>query len=238
MRNLFLLLLAANLMFAGWQYFVRKDAEPGIERVAWEAPAPIESTAPEPEADTAAPETVAAVVENPESDETSEESGALPEVPAYAARCATIGPFETDAEARDESDVLSGQGLDPSSRSKNGQVFSGRWVYIDNVRNRAQSDTLLRRLQSGGMEEAYRIRDEETGGYVISLGVFSTENGENTVRERAEALGFEVAVEPRYRDVPQYWLDVQLESADAEAQVLSAYGESLVTLSDTTTCVP
>lgn len=232
MRNLFLLLLAANLIFAGWQYFVRSEfPQPGVERVDWNAPEI------EPVAQPVADETV-----DPESvmPEPGSESVDSPEAaavaPSYAARCASVGPFETDADARAEQSVLEGQGLTPASRSKNGQVFSGRWVYVDNVRNRAESDQLLRRLQSGGLEEAYRLPDEESGGYVISLGVFSTDNGAKTVTDRAESLGFEVTIEPRYRDVPEYWLDVQLDSEDAEQLVLAAFGESLVVFSDSTTC--
>ena len=226
MRNLFLLLLAANLLFAGWQYFVRQDNEPGIERVSWSPESPPAREAAEP-SQPAVEEPAAAAVTVP--DEPAE-------APQYAARCASVGPFETDAEARTEQGVLRGQGLEATGRSRNGQVFSGRWVYVDNIRNRAQSDTFLRRLQSGGLAEAYRIRDEDTGGYVISLGIFSTESGARTVSLQAESLGFEVAVENRYRDVPEYWLDVQLASADMEQQLMDGYGEQLVSLSPTTDC--
>lgn len=236
MRNLFLLLLAANLMFAGWQYFVRSEIpQPGVERVDWNAPE-VELVAQPMAEETVDPETVTSESES-ESESESVDSPEAPAVaPSYVARCASVGPFGTDAEARAEQSVLGGQGLTSTSRSKNGQVFSGRWVYVDNVRNRAESDQLLRRLQSGGLEEAYRLPDEESGGYLISLGVFSTDNGAKTVTDRAESLGFEVTIEPRYRDVPEYWLDVQLDNEDAEQLLLEAFGESLIVFSDSTTC--
>ena len=231
MRNLFLLLLVANLLFFGWRYFVDRPEVPGIERIALNevtveqvVPAPGVPDAPDEGADVAPPggeDAVAAAVATP-----------------VGPQCVSIGPFRDVADADTESAALATQGLAATRRSAAGQVFEGHWVYVANLPNRAASRTMLRTLQDGGIRDAYPIAAETPGQYVISLGIFSEADRAERVELSAKSLGAEVVVEPRYKDAPVFWLDVALAAGEGTEGLVAAYGDSLLRLGEDANCPP
>lgn len=198
MRNLFLVLVLANLAFAAYhRWFSATDAGtltladsevPSITLVSeLEAPGPDEAM-DEP----APPEPDAAVVEAP------------------GQRCVSIGPFRELSQAATAAANLRTAGYDPTQRVAEGDIWVGYWVHLPGIPSRDAADTILSNLRENGVSDSYIVPGGETD-HIISLGVFSEISRAGRRREDVRRLGLEPTVSDRHRRGTVYWVDVGLE---------------------------
>lgn len=203
MRNLFLLLLLANLGFAAWYFWVREP--PVVTRTIRDPEVPSIALASEP-----APlvDSTEASTVPPRVEETAESPPIFPVV-----RCFGIGPFSDMDSVEAARTILRNAGFDALRRAENGEVWLGHWIFLDNVTNQGQADTLSEALADGGIEDSYF---DPTGvdGDVLSLGLFREFNRAETIRILALELGFEPVMVQRTRPGTVYWADVTLANAD------------------------
>ncbi len=242
MRNLFLVLVLANLALAAWAAWFApaeragRSADEGLPSITLvsEVPADLRSSgvvsdaagaeAPAPEsiegeasvAPVAADEPVAEVdLAGPPPVPAPAEPEAAVETAAVAARCTSVGPFRELSQAASAAAALRTAGYQPLQRVAEGDIWIGYWVYIQAIATEAEADAILTRVRAEGIADSYVIPNSDSG-HLVSLGVFSEISGVGRRRDQVRALGFEPQVVDRTRRATVYWIDVTL----AEDQTL------------------
>ncbi|MEL7297217.1 MAG: SPOR domain-containing protein [Pseudomonadota bacterium] len=229
MRNLFLMLLAANLLFFGWKHWVYQP-DAGVTVVDPNTLGERIPVANGEREDAAPVEDVVAVDTTPEPEP---EVTALPATVGRA--CMTIGPFDKVGDANSAQDTLAGTGYNVAQRAAQGTVFVGHWVYVDNIPSRSQARSLLKKLQDGGIKEAILMAGSP-GEDIISLGLFSAEAGAERTELKAKSMGVEAYVVRRTKNATVFWLDVKLKAGQAGSALADVYGDDRVLRGDAATC--
>lgn len=199
LRALFVLLLALNIGAGCWLLFAAPResaalaaADPGVPSLQLLS-----------ERD--------AAVAHPELD-------SVPESDADLANdvCRTLGPFQTQADARAAANAL--RPLVKRSRTRETQQTQtrGYWVYFAAAPSREAALASARQLADKKVRDYYVVTAGEQQN-MISLGLFRDQN--NAERRRAElaALGFDPKVNTRTEDLPVYWIDFALSGESLPA---------------------
>jgi hypothetical protein len=194
MRNLFLLLLLANLLVGAWQLWVQP------------APAPVAAAGDVPElklfggSRPAVPSPVAGSPSPPDLAGGGNGGAATP----ATGRCLRIGPFPDGATAAELASSLADRRLPVTTLALEGQVWIGNWVQVAGFRDAAEAESARQRLVSGGLTDALLIQDGSVP--VISLGVFRERERADRVMAAARQLGFSPLRTDRYRPGTQHWV--------------------------------
>ena len=181
MRNLFLALLLANLLVLAWQRWI----------------APSAADDPFALADSRSPR-LALLARN--EDTPPADPGAAND----AAACFRVGPFQEPEKSRAAADLLAVEGMQVFRYSESGEIWVGHWVQVIDLQDRAAAETALDRLASAGRRDAYIVRGDD--GYRVSLGVFRSLEGAESVSNQALKAGLTTLTTDRYRAGSEYWL--------------------------------
>lgn len=184
MKNVFLALVLANLLFLGWKLWIAP---------AEVAPMGLLVRGDEPEIALARPPAAKRGTEAP---------------PDGTARCVRLGPIGDGVVADAVRARLGAGGLESSMTTDEGQVWVGHWVQVEGVASRAEADQVVARLAAGGLPDAYVL--QTAAPFSVSLGVFRDRVRADAVVASARALGLSPSVTDRYRSGLQYWLTVAL----------------------------
>jgi len=188
MRALVVLLLLANVAFFAWAQWIAGPAG--------RLTAPPASGAPRLVLATEAPQ-------------------AQP-LPSLASRegvsCVSIGPFLDLTEAARASMSLRARGLLPRQRSKDGLIWSGWWVSLQDAASPEDADQIVERLREVGIGDAYRVSDEGPGT-TVSLGLYTERQVALNRADEVRAFGYEPTLAERERRGTVYWIDVDVRSA-------------------------
>lgn len=228
MRNLFFLLVIANVLFFGWQQYEKQQQSEGVSIVD---PAALGELIPlVDEAPDAAPQATepAAIDAEPEAP--------AAEVPATIGRaCLSIGPFTEVSEAQTELAALRAQGVEVRQRAAQGRVFLGHFTFVEDLPNRARAREVLATLKAGGLTEAYLIAGSP-GEDLIAIGLFSGRENAERAELQAKSMDIEARISERYREATVFWLDVRLGEDEQGGDYVENYGEDLVRVGDAATC--
>jgi hypothetical protein len=245
MRNLFLVLVLANLAFAAWHSWFSPGAVAPITSdvptimLASEFPVAEEEVVAPPIVEAELESLAAAPVPPPEAEGAPLDEAAEPEAPpgdavtvvavtpadeAPAAddaprSCVSVGPFRELSQAATAAANLRGTGLDPLQRVAEGDIWVGYWVYLAAIPTLAEAETILARLKDADITEAYVIPSSDSGT-LISLGVFTEVARAGNRLTAARELGYEATISDRTRRGTVYWVDVLLapgETLDFDA---------------------
>lgn len=198
-RILFMLLLALNIGAASWLLFSAPRA----------APSP-------PATDPGVPALV--LLSERDAANAHVELDSVPESEADLANdvCRTLGPLQTQADARAVANAL--RPLVKRSRMRETQQTQtrGYWVYFAAAPNREQALATARQLAEKQVRDYYVVTAGEQQN-MISLGLFRDQG--NAERRRAElaALGFDPKVATRAEVLPVYWVDFALSGENLPA---------------------
>jgi len=191
-RNLFLALLAANLLFLAWARWVdtppeptRQDAVARLPRLMLVTEAP-----PAPKRTSASAQKM--IFRDPEG------------------TCTSIGPFNDLASAVKAAAALTERGFSPRQRVEEGETVEGYWVYVGGMGSDDDVARVVQRLEKSGFTDAH-VMKEAAEGRRVSVGLFSK-------RERAEHralavqhMGLDPQIAERRFPGTVYWVDVTLE---------------------------
>ncbi len=150
----------------------------------------------------------------------------LPEELLQKERCFTLGYFRDLEKLRDLAREIKPYVVSVDFRDTEERELSLHWVYIQPKKNRKEAIATGKRLKAKKINDFYVIREgKNTHG--VSLGYFRSKSSAYGLAEKAKNLGFDVTVEPIYRDYTGHWLDYQLASgADIPELVLDKYLQS------------
>jgi len=122
--------------------------------------------------------------------------------------CLSLGPFTDLTDASRASALLHDKGLEPRQRAGEGVVWRGYWVTLD-VPDRATSNTIIERLRSAGVGDAYALPGDGRN-VTISLGLFSERQRALRRMDDAKSIGLEPRIVDRERNGTVYWIDVDV----------------------------
>jgi len=128
---------------------------------------------------------------------------------APATRCIAVGPFRELSQAATAAANLRADGLDPSQRAGEGEIWVGYWVYIEQIPSVAAAEEILGVLREHSITDSYVIPRSDSGT-LISLGVFTEINRARNRREAVSELGYDVTISDRTRRATVYWIEVDL----------------------------
>lgn len=190
MKNLFLLLLLANILFAAWRLWIAAPELPSRQLPG-----------------TAAGD-VAPLVALPRSAARSSASpaGGGPGQAGSGGACVRVGPLRDIRAAELLRGRLADRGLDAGVEREEGQVRVGYEVRIEGIASRADAEQAMARLAAAGMDDA-RL-SEGMPPLRIALGVLADREQAERVQAVAKALGFEPRLSDRYRPATRYWVAV------------------------------
>ena len=198
MRNVFFVLVLANLGFAAWSAWFAPSAErgrsadeglPALTLVS-EVPSDLRSSG---------------VVVEPEQSIAAAAEGA----PVTVGHCTSVGPFRELSQAATAAAALRSAGYQPLQRVAEGDVWIGYWVYIPAIPSEREANEILAKVRADGIADSYLIPNSDSGN-LVSLGVFSEISGVSRRRDQVRALGLEPEVVDRTRRATVYWVDVTL----------------------------
>lgn len=212
MRNLFLSLVLANLLFLAWNFWVEPSApvNAGNDGAGLTLFGAGMARAPEPG------RTRPAVA-----------PGDGPAVVAPAGACFRLGPLPDSTAAQQAAGSLADRGIDATPIARDAQLWLGHWVQIPGFASVPEAEVARARLVAGGMVDALLMQDGPQP--LISLGVFRDRNGADRVAAAARKLGFQVAMRDRYRPGVEQWLLVRPRAGQALMPVdLSLAGDRIM----------
>lgn len=210
MRNLFLLLVLANLGLLGWQRWIAPREDPAVSPEAERKELPSLILAPKPEAPRPAP---AAAAPSAGAGQTAL-APASPDAMAPAAesaRCVSVGPFRDQSEAGEAAAALRAGGFAPRQRLAAGQVWVGHWVYLPAFSSRAEARTTLNNLKRRGVADSYIVPSGAERN-AVSLGVFAERDRAERRVVEVSALGYAPRIADRHRSGAVYWVDTDLDA--------------------------
>jgi len=194
MRNLFLLLVLANLGFAAWYlWIVEPVTDVGATQVS----------------------DVPSISLVSELEESASEPTLAAEPVVPVARCVGVGPFSEFGRFVQALARLRSAGYTPTQRSEDGDVWLGHWVYLGDITTQGQAAGVIRTLAEHGIVDT-AFDPAGAWGDVLSLGVFRELSRAEAVSDRVQALGlgFEPAITDRTRPGTLYWADLTLETGE------------------------
>lgn len=197
MRNLFLTLVLANLLYLAWQVWVDPPA-PAVDGSGEPLLALFDAPAAGPAA-TAAPGPGTA--------------GRPGSGPVPAGTCVRLGPLTDSSALQQAAAALAARGVDAVPIARDAPVWLGHWVQVTGFDSVAAAEAGRQRLVAAGLPEALLMQDGPQP--MISLGVFRERPGADRVAGIASRLGFPVAVRDRYRPGVEQWLLVRPRAGQA-----------------------
>jgi hypothetical protein len=224
MRNLLLLLVLANALYFLWGKFVEPPSEQGVVIVSESDLGPPLEVSDALQAEAAM--SVGAVLG----------SGKPSDLAAVVGRsCVTIGPFKTGGDADAALNEYESEGMRVSIRATQGQIFVGHWVQIRNIPDRMAGNTMIEKLQAGGLGDAYMV-ETENEGLKISLGVFGEISRAERIELQAKSLDLPADITPRTREATIFFVDIGLPPGKGAGAIVGKYGEEKVLLRERATC--
>lgn len=178
MRNIFLILLLANLLLLGWVLWV--DPEPSAALPATDAS------------------------ELPIYGQSNSRASTGPDTADAASQCVYIGPVPDASAAQQLSATLAKRGIKVRVVPREARVWLGHWVQVQGFADKEQAEIARQRLLRAELPDAYVMQDGPVT--VISLGVFRELGGAEGVIEAARRAGIQAVMRERYKTAAEYWL--------------------------------
>ena len=224
MKNLLLLLILANVLYFLWGLFPARDHAPGVVVINESQLGPALAGTANRDSDSVA--SVGAVLG----------SGEPSDLAAVVGRsCVTIGPFRASDDADEAISQYQAEGMRTALRSSRGEIFIGHWVQIRNIADREAGNEMLRKLQAGGLGDAYIVPNDD-GTFNVSLGLFGELSRAERIELQAKSLDLPADITPRTREGDIYYVDIGLPPGKGAGAIVEKYGEERVFLRDEATC--
>jgi hypothetical protein len=129
-----------------------------------------------------------------------------PTVTFVGVACYTMGPFSSEAGAREAGETLTSLGLATQQREGTRRELTGHWVFIPPFTSRAEAKKVTVILEARGIHD-FHIVPNGPKKNAVSLGFFRSRDSAEQHFARISALGLNPVKEERYREDSGLWLD-------------------------------
>lgn len=124
--------------------------------------------------------------------------------------CLKLGPWVTQVDLRRAMNVLTPAVNRIQFRETREVIRRGYRVFLASPGSREEALAAARQLSARGLTDYYVVtagNDQNS----VSLGLFRDENNANTRLRQVRAQGFDAQMEPRNDELPQYWIDIDVD---------------------------
>lgn len=138
--------------------------------------------------------------------------------------CLQLGPWVTQVDVRRALNVLTPAVNRIQFRETREVIRRGYRVFLASPGSREQALAVARQLSARGLTDYYVVTagDDQNS---ISLGLFRDENNANSRLRQVRAQGFDAQLEPRNDELPQYWLDIDVDRGSDWRALLGRQGD-------------
>jgi hypothetical protein len=230
--RLVLILVAINILYAGWEYLRPSDAgsqPPPIDsrlarlQLLHEREAMVETGR-------GLNDKSGAAVATEESVQQAQPQP-RPETVLAKPKCYTLGPFKDRKIMQRVSESMAEQVDDISLRTLQESEKHRYWVYIPAAKSMAAARQVAEQLRAKDFRDFYIVLRGDARNS-ISLGHFKQAEHASRRLKKVTDMGFEADIEIIYRDYDVYWLDYRVagnEDVQAVADNYLAEGVSRIT---------
>jgi hypothetical protein len=186
-RNIFLALLAANLVYFAWAHWVDGPRPPPVNEALAKLPRLklVSELPPQKQ-----PQVNTKTVFN------------------STAACMSVGPFGDIANAAKATGILTAKGFAPRQRAEEGESASGFWVYVGGLKDDVEADKVRVSLERSGVKDALVMPPGGEAGRRVSLGLFSDRAHADQRAAAVRRLGFKAEVAEHKLPQTVYWIDL------------------------------
>ena len=122
--------------------------------------------------------------------------------------CLRIGPFVSSAVVTLAAQKLEAMSLSYTRRTVKSRQIRAFRVFLGPFQSESGMETQRRLLEAAGVEDYYLKRNEEGGG-IISLGLFSQQDGAEVMRGKLSRQDIETKLRTEERILqPNFWLEI------------------------------
>lgn len=187
MRNIFLALLAANLVYFAWAHWVDGPKPAPVNEALQKLPRlKLVSELPPGQQ----PQTNTKTVFN------------------ESASCLSVGPFGDMTNAAKAAGLLTSKGFAPRQRAEQGDTAEGFWVYVGGLKDEVEADRVRVSLEHAGVKDALVMPPGGDSGRRISLGLFSDRAHAEQRAASLKRMGFKAEVAEHKLPQTIYWIDL------------------------------
>ena len=208
LRALVLLLLAMNVGVAAW-WALRPPPTPAVSEPAVDPDVP--------------PLVLLADRERGPEAQVAEEVGPPEPIDQRAPQqCVEIGPLLTQADLRRAMSALTPLAERIQFRETSAVVRRGFRVFLPAPSTREAALAEARGLFGKGIRDYYVVTAGEEEN-TISFGLYRSESNALTRQQEILGFGVEAQVEPRNENIPQYWIDLDVDAGTDWRAALGGY---------------
>ncbi len=124
-------------------------------------------------------------------------------------RCYTLGPLSSLVQQRRAQDRLRPFVNTMRLRTTQADRDRGWWVFVA-AASRSGAIETARELAALGVEDYFVVADGDLPD-AVSLGLFEQMENARQRQNRIRRMGFDAQLEVRREDVPQFWVDYQID---------------------------
>lgn len=187
MRNIFLALLAANLVYFAWAHWVDGPKPAPVNEALQKLPRlKLLSELPPGQQ----PATSTKTVFN------------------ESASCLSVGPFGDMTNAAKAAGLLTSKGFAPHQRAEEGDTAEGFWVYVGGLKDEVEADRVRVSLEHSGIKDALVMPPGGDSGRRVSLGLFSDRAHAEQRAASLKRMGFKAEVAEHKLPQTIYWIDL------------------------------
>ena len=187
MRNAFIALLVANVVYFGWANWVDQPRAPPVSSSLAKLP-PLKLVSELPPGQRPAVNT-RTVLNEP-------------------AACMSVGPFGDITNAARAAGILASKGFTPQQRAEEAGTQEGFWVYVGALKDEVEADRVRVSLEKSGVKDALVMPPTPDSGRRISLGLFSDRAHAEQRAQAVKRLGFKAEVAEHKLPQTVYWIDL------------------------------
>ncbi|MCX7556311.1 SPOR domain-containing protein [Xanthomonadaceae bacterium JHOS43] len=136
--------------------------------------------------------------------------------------CVEIGPFLTQADLRRAMNALTPSAERLQFRETRALASRGYWVYLPAQGSRDTALATARELSGKGLRDYYVVTAGEREN-TISLGLFRELSNAQQRHAQVRALGFDAQLQSRSDEIPNYWIDLAVDTEFEWRTRLSSY---------------
>jgi SPOR domain len=186
-RNVFLALVAANIVYFAWAHWVDEP----------KAPPPNEALARLPR--------LKLLSELPAGQRPATNTKT---VLNESAGCMSVGPFADITNAAKAAGILTSRGFAPRQRAEQAGTSAGFWVYVGGLKDDVEADRVRVSLERSGIKDALLMPATAETGRRVSLGLFSDRAHAEQRAAAVKRMGFKAEVAEHKLPQTVYWIDL------------------------------
>lgn len=144
--------------------------------------------------------------------------------------CYALGPFDGLPQAQNISEKLQNLGAITSERSVSTESPMGFWVYLESSKSWKDAKEKVIALEKEGIKDMFIVGRGNMKN-AVSLGLYKNEEGAEDRIKQIKKLGEKPKIQTQYKQVDQYWIDIDVESGqDQVINTIEKIAQSLTVL--------